>query len=140
MNRPFQDRSVEYPPIRRPQETTRAPRIEQVNPSIQIERIRAEMYELQSRIRKMEIELHRVEALIGADSHAIGLPYDEEALPIDQEPSKDEIDLWLDRGRSPNASTYREKILRRLAGLEAERKDLDKRRNTPEPPTWEVRN
>lgn len=139
MYRPFDDRTARQPNARRTQETTQAPRFERVNPAVTLEKIRAEMYELQSRIRKMERELHRVEALIAADSHAIGLPTDEQPYPIDQELTPDDMDLWLDRGQSPSASAYRGKILDRLSRLEADRRDLSARKDTPEPPIWELR-
>lgn len=137
MYRPFEDRTARQPNAQRPQETTQAPRFERVDPSMELQRLTAEMRQLETRMYELRDELTRVKRLVKLSAPHARLEADELPLADDTEISDEELDGWIDRSSSP--ATYRKKLTGRLASLESEYTALRERRDTPEPPTWELR-
>lgn len=104
---------------------------------MELQRLTAEMRQLETRMYELRDELTRVKRLVKLSAPHARLEADELPLADDTEISDEELDGWIDRSSSP--ATYRKKLTGRLASLESEYTALRERRDTPEPPTWELR-
>lgn len=107
MYRPFEDRTAGQPNARRTQETTQAPRFERVNPSVELQRLTAEIRQLEMRMYELRNELARVERLVKLGASHARLELDEVPPADDVEVNNQDLEDWIDRSSPPK--TYRKK-------------------------------